>query len=102
MSTSEISLETARALTLRAQGLLRPPEHPAGKNDVLAAIERNGVWQIDTINVVARSPYLALWSHLGEYSAAWLDELRLKAGFSSIGHTPLVLSPSSSTLITAV
>jgi uncharacterized protein YcaQ len=71
----EISLETAHALTLRAQGLLHPPSAPAGKADVLAVIERNGVWQIDTINVVARSPYLALWSRLGEYNADWLNEL---------------------------
>jgi uncharacterized protein YcaQ len=75
MSTPEISLETARVLTLRAQGLLHPSAQPASKEDVLAAIERNGAWQIDTINVVARSPYLALWSRLGEYNADWLNEL---------------------------
>jgi uncharacterized protein YcaQ len=31
--------------------------------------------KIDTINVVARSPYLVLWSRLGDYPAEWLDEL---------------------------
>ncbi|OAT57196.1 hypothetical protein M993_04401 [Obesumbacterium proteus ATCC 12841] len=30
--------------------------------------------QIDTINVVARSPYLVLFSRLGLYSEQWLDE----------------------------
>jgi uncharacterized protein YcaQ len=34
-----------------------------------------GALQIDTIHVVARSPYLVLWSRLGEYDPAWLDEL---------------------------
>jgi uncharacterized protein YcaQ len=34
-----------------------------------------GVLQIDTINVIARSPYLVLWSRLGDYTPAWLDEL---------------------------
>jgi uncharacterized protein YcaQ len=31
--------------------------------------------QIDTINVVARSPYLVLFSRLGPYETRWLDEL---------------------------
>jgi uncharacterized protein len=31
--------------------------------------------QIDTIHVVARSPYLVLWSRLGDYQPEWLDEL---------------------------
>lgn len=30
--------------------------------------------QIDTIHVVARSPYLVLFSRLGNYPAAWLDQ----------------------------
>lgn len=31
--------------------------------------------QIDTIHVVARSPYLVLWSRLGDYEPRWLDDL---------------------------
>ena len=31
--------------------------------------------QIDSISVVARSPYLVLWSRLGPYDPVWLDEL---------------------------
>lgn len=38
-------------------------------------IRRMNVLQIDTIHIVARSPYLVLWSRLGDYEAAWLDEL---------------------------
>ena len=34
-----------------------------------------GTLQIDTIHVVARSPYLVLWSRLGPYEPRWLDEL---------------------------
>jgi len=34
-----------------------------------------GVLQIDSIAVVARSPYLVLWSRLGCYEPRWLDEL---------------------------
>jgi uncharacterized protein YcaQ len=33
------------------------------------------VLQIDTIHIVARSPYFVLWSRLGSYQQRWLDEL---------------------------
>jgi uncharacterized protein YcaQ len=42
---------------------------------VLDAIRRMGVLQIDSISVVARSPYLVLWSRIGAYDPIWLDEL---------------------------
>jgi uncharacterized protein YcaQ len=38
-------------------------------------IRNMGVLQIDTISVVARSPYLVLWSRLGAYQQVWLEEL---------------------------
>jgi uncharacterized protein YcaQ len=60
---------------LAAQGLLHPPAQPAVKIDVLQAIRRMGALQIDTIHVVARSPYLSLFSRLGSYDPRWLDEL---------------------------
>lgn len=71
----ELALESVRGLLLAAQGLLAPPRAPAAKADVLAAIRRMGVLQIDTIHIVARSPYLVLWSRLGAYEPRWLDEL---------------------------
>jgi uncharacterized protein YcaQ len=70
-----LTLSTARQVHLAAQGLLVPPDRAAVKRDVLAAIRRMGALQIDTIHVVARSPYLVLWSRLGSYAPAWLDEL---------------------------
>jgi uncharacterized protein YcaQ len=70
-----LSLPAARALALAAQGLLTPPAHPARKDDVLTTIRRMEQLQIDSIHVVARSPYLALWSRLGQYEPRWLDEL---------------------------
>ena len=75
MSPETISISTARNLMLAAQGLAQLPRRPAGKQDVLAAIRRMKVLQIDSIHVVARSPYLVLWSRLGDYNHAWLDEL---------------------------
>src|ERR687894_980973 len=69
------SRATARALLLAAQGLSSPPERPPEKGDVLECVRRMGVLQIDSIAVVARSPYLVLWSRLGSYEPRWLDEL---------------------------
>ncbi len=71
----DLSLQNARALQIAAQGLDRRPERPVDKAAVLATIRRMGALQIDTINVVARSPYLVLWSRLGSYEPRWLDEL---------------------------
>jgi uncharacterized protein len=70
-----LSLSSARALHLAAQGLSSSPRQSASKEDVLATIRQMAALQIDTINVVARSPYLVLWSRLGDYQNSWLDEL---------------------------
>jgi hypothetical protein len=71
----KISIATARQCMLAAQALDHPPARPAVKADVLEAVRRMGVLQIDTIHVVRRSHYLVLWSRLGDYSTEWLDEL---------------------------
>ena len=70
-----LTLAQARALQLAAMGLLTSPKRSAKKADVLATIRSMNVLQIDTIHIVARSPYLVLWSRLGNYSPRWLDEL---------------------------
>jgi uncharacterized protein YcaQ len=75
MMMERISIQVARQVMLRAQGLDRLPEKPAVKTDVLEVIRRMGYLQIDTISVVARSPYFVLWSRLGDYDCAWLDNL---------------------------
>jgi uncharacterized protein YcaQ len=74
MTELTLSPAAARALHLAAQGLLQPRRTKAAATDVMAAIRTMGVLQIDTISVVARSPYLVLWSRLGDYQPAWLDQ----------------------------
>ena len=69
------SLPAARALLLAVQGLSSQPERPETRGEVLQCVRRMGVLQIDSIAVVARSPYLVLWSRLGRYEPRWLDEL---------------------------
>jgi uncharacterized protein YcaQ len=78
-SALSLSVQQTRLVHLAAQGLLARPRRRARKADVLATIERMRVLQIDTINVVARSPYFVLFSRLGSYRQSWLDEL-LEAG----------------------
>lgn len=60
---------------LAAQGLIEPPRAPAVKADVLAAIRRMHVLQIDSISVVNRSPYLVLFNRIGAYPMTWLTDL---------------------------
>ncbi|BFI95449.1 MAG: crosslink repair DNA glycosylase YcaQ family protein [Rhodanobacter sp.] len=75
-SASAVALHPsqARALQLHAQGLLQAPRRKPRRGDVVAAIERMRLLQIDSIHVVARSPYLVLHARLGDCPAAWLDE----------------------------
>ena len=74
MSLPQLSLTAARHLHLAAQGLLKKPRRRAQPADILSAIQRMSLLQIDTINVVARSPYLVLFSRLGAYPSSWLDD----------------------------
>ncbi|EHR8835921.1 YcaQ family DNA glycosylase [Shigella flexneri] len=74
MSLPHLSLADARNLHLAAQGLLTKSRRRALPEDILATISCMSLLQIDTINIVARSPYLVLFSRLGHYPAQWLDE----------------------------
>ncbi|TCW16683.1 hypothetical protein EDF73_102493 [Raoultella sp. BIGb0138] len=79
MSVLALSLKEARHLHLAAQGLLKKPRRRARAGDILQTIQQMSLLQIDTINVVARSPYLVLFSRLGSYPQGWLEEA-LRAG----------------------
>ena len=70
-----LSQEAVRSVMLAAQGLSAPPTMSPASEDLLACIKRMGYLQIDTIQAVRRSQYLVLWSRLGDYDPAWLDEL---------------------------
>ena len=74
MSHPVISLASARTLHLSAQNLLKPVTRKPVAADVVQAIRDMGLLQIDTISVVARSPYLVLFSRLGNYDPQWLEQ----------------------------
>jgi len=69
-----LSLAQAQRLHLAAQGLLNKPSARAKKDDVVRTVARMRLLQIDSIHVVARSPYLVLHSRMGDYDPQWLEE----------------------------
>lgn len=73
-----LSEREARRIALRAQGLAGARGRTlAGKKEMLRAIDRLGVLQIDSVNVVSRAHYMPLFSRLGAYPRAELDALAL-------------------------
>lgn len=77
LMTRTVSLSAARALAIHAQ-LLDTPNgaEPAPTPDAIEAVARQlGCIQIDTLHVVARAHYMAVWSRLGSYDMADFDRL---------------------------
>src|SRR5215208_5212406 len=70
-----LSQDAVRGLMIAAQGLDDRPRPRPTKKAVRSIIRQMHILQIDTINVIARSPYLVLWSRLGGYKPHWLEDL---------------------------
>src|SRR4026207_2385619 len=70
-----LSLDAVRGLMIAPQGTHDHSQPPATKASVRSIIRQMHILQIDTINVIARSPYLVLWSRLGDYNPRWLEDL---------------------------
>jgi uncharacterized protein YcaQ len=70
-------VNTLRTLALVTQGLHHPNGHPSnpGVDEIYNIVDRLGCVQIDTLQMVARSQYLTLWSRLGAYDPADFDLL---------------------------
>jgi uncharacterized protein YcaQ len=71
----DLSQQQARIFQILSLGLGNPSPQDVKKETLLQEIRRMGVLQIDTINIVARSQYIVLWSRLGGYPMSWLDDL---------------------------
>lgn len=85
-----VSLSEARRIALAAQGFARPrPARPTAA-DVKRTVRSLGLVQIDSVNVLVRSHYLPLFSRLGPYAVAALDDAaydgKSRALFEYWGH----------------
>ncbi len=78
-------LKAIRALALHTQGLAAANRRRGkpGVEEVYAVVDRVGWVQIDTLQVVNRSQYVALWSRLGDYDMGHLDSLLFDDGSTS-------------------
>jgi uncharacterized protein len=65
----------ARRIALAAQGFGARPEAPVTKRQLTRLVERLGVVQIDSVNVVSRTHYLPAFSRLGAYPREMLEEI---------------------------
>lgn len=71
-----ISAAEARRIALAAQGFAAPRlSGDISKRQLGKGIERLGVIQLDSVNVVSRTHYLPLFSRLGAYPRARLEEI---------------------------
>ncbi len=95
-----LSHKQARRIALAAQGFADARPAQPTRRHLMATIERLALLQIDSVNVVSRSHYLPLFSRLGAYPRALLEDLawgRKPALFEYWGHEaslmPLDLQP---------
>ena len=100
-SLRSLSASQARRIALAAQGLADPPQLAVpGARHLRGLVDRLGVVQIDSVNVLVRTHYLPAFSRLGAYPREHLEEEawgRKKSLFEYWGHEasllPMAMQP---------
>jgi uncharacterized protein YcaQ len=76
MAKQQLTADEARRIALAAQGFATArPAGPVTKRQLLKLIDRLGVIQIDSVNVITRTHYMPAFSRLGAYPRALLEEV---------------------------
>ncbi|WJZ02737.1 winged helix-turn-helix domain-containing protein [Corynebacterium freiburgense] len=73
---TKFSLPEARRIALTAQGFLDPQPERVTRRHIHRVMDRVGVVQVDSVNVLARAHYLPFFSRLGGYDTTLLDDMR--------------------------
>ncbi|MEF2070217.1 winged helix-turn-helix domain-containing protein [Consotaella aegiceratis] len=74
-----IPLATARRIALAAQGFAKPrPTGTIGRGHLKRTLTHTGLFQIDSVSVLARAHYLPAFSRLGPYPRALLETMAWK------------------------
>ena len=68
-----LSAARARRIAVAAQGLTVPRPAVPGMRQLTGVVDRIGLLQMDSVNVLVRSHYLPLFSRLGPYDVELLD-----------------------------
>jgi uncharacterized protein YcaQ len=71
---ARFSATEARRIALAAQGFALPRPQSLSRRHFKAILERLGLVQIDSVNVLVRAHYMPFFSRLGPYPVEWLDE----------------------------